>query len=168
MRLYIWGTGRLVGKVVGRYISLENIVGFIDNNSMKVEYMGKPVVVPEKVLELEYDAILVANIFGREILEQCKAIGINIRKIIFLYGNCELVDMNADYKFVENILGKKYTQIVRNRYHVIRGVEAYGDLFLDNCSGKGYQQSDYVRIKTFELVVKELRKRKFVGEGGGL
>ncbi len=35
------GTGRLVGKVVGRYIDIENVSGFIDNDSRKAEYMGK-------------------------------------------------------------------------------------------------------------------------------
>lgn len=47
MKLFIWGTGRLVGKVVGRYIDLEQVVGFVDNNREKVEYMGKKVYAPE-------------------------------------------------------------------------------------------------------------------------
>lgn len=41
MKILIWGTGRLVGKVVGRYIDIERVSGFIDNDSTKTEYMGK-------------------------------------------------------------------------------------------------------------------------------
>ena len=41
MKTYIWGTGRLTGMVLGRYISIEEIEGFIDNDESKNEYMGK-------------------------------------------------------------------------------------------------------------------------------
>lgn len=47
MKLYIWGTGRLVGKVVGRYVDINKVEAFIDNNRGKIEYMGKKVVSPE-------------------------------------------------------------------------------------------------------------------------
>ena len=64
MKLYIWGTGRLVGKVVGRYIDIEDVEAFIDNNANKKEYMGKRVYTPDKVAKMEYDAICVANLFS--------------------------------------------------------------------------------------------------------
>lgn len=35
MKLFIWGTGRLVGKVVGRYIDINDVAGFIDNDRTK-------------------------------------------------------------------------------------------------------------------------------------
>ena len=47
MTIYIWGTGRLTVKVVGRHISLEKVTGFVDNNKSKKEYLGKPVYTPE-------------------------------------------------------------------------------------------------------------------------
>ena len=49
--------------------------------------------------------------------------------------------MNRDYEFIEQMLGTEYAEIIRNRYHVVRGVEAYGTLFLkdngfcDRCGG---------------------------------
>lgn len=162
MQIFIWGTGRLVGKVVGRYINLENVTGFIDNDRSKKEYMGKPVYHPEEMPQREYDAICVANLYAKEIYLQCQNIGISLNKVIFLYNNCGLRDMNKDYQFVESILGKEYTEIVRKRYHVVRGTEAYGDLFLEEEKG-AYYDTDYVRIKSFELAVKEIRKRKIQG-----
>lgn len=62
MNIYIWGTGRLTGKVLGRYISLDKIKAFIDNDKSKKIYMGKTVMSPEEVAVKEYDAILVANL----------------------------------------------------------------------------------------------------------
>lgn len=162
MHIYIWGTGRLVGKVVGRYIAIENVAGFIDNDKSKKEYMGKTVYSPEEMPGREYDAICVANLYAKEIYRQCQDIGIGLDKVIFLYNNCDLQDMNEDYEFAETILGKEYAEIVRERYHVVRGTEAYGDLFLEEEKG-AYYDTDYVRIKSFELAVKEIRKRKIEG-----
>ena len=166
MKLLIWGTGRLVGKVVGRYIDIENVAGFIDNDSRKTEYMGKKVYSPLVLKDMEYDAICVANLFAEEIYWQCKELKIDTDKVIFLYSNCKLQDMNKNYDFVKYILGEEYADIVAQRYHVVRGVEAYGDLFLKNADfirGGGYESNDYVRIKSFELAVKEIRKRKVCG-----
>lgn len=162
MQIYIWGTGRLVGKVVGRYINIEDVAGFIDNDKSKKEYMGKTVYHPEEMPGREYDAICVANLYAKEIYEQCQDIGICLDKVIFLYNNCDLRDMNKDYQFAEEILGKEYAEIVKKRYHVVRGTEAYGDLFLEEEKG-AYYDTDYVRIKCFELAVKEIRKRKIEG-----
>ena len=32
MNIYVWGTGRLVGKVVGKYIDIKDVKAFIDND----------------------------------------------------------------------------------------------------------------------------------------
>lgn len=162
MHIYIWGTGRLVGKVVGKHIDIENVDGFIDNDKTKREYMGKKVFRPDEMVDREYDAICVANLYAREIYAQCQDIGICLDKLIFLYSNSTLQDMNKDYQFVEAVLGKEYAEIIKKRYHVIRGVEACGDLFLGEQTG-AYYDNDYVRIKSFELAVKEIRKRKIEG-----
>lgn len=162
MVMLIWGTGRLVGKVIGRYIEINEVTAFIDNDNSKKEYMGKKVIQPAEAVKMEYDAIVVANLFQKEIREQCRSLGIDLNKVIFLYNNCELTDVNQNYNFIEKILGKEYSEIVRSRYHVVRGVEAYGDLCLNSLEG-GYIDNDYVRIKCFELAVKEIRKKNVEG-----
>lgn len=162
MNIFIWGTGRLVGKVVGKHIDIENIEGFIDNDESKKEYMGKRVYRPHEILNIRYDAICVANLYADEIYKQCQTIGIDLDRVIFLYNNSVLQDRNRNYRFVEAVLGKEYAEIVKRRYHVVRGVEAEGDLFLGEEAG-AYYDNDYVRIKSFELAVKEIRKRKIEG-----
>lgn len=160
--MLVWGTGRLVGKVIGRYIEIDDVTAFIDNDKSKKEYMGKKVLCPEEVIKIEYDAIIVANLFQKEIREQCQLLGIDLSKVIFLYDNCVLEDINKDYNFVERVLGKEHAEIVKSRYHMVRGVEAYGDLCLKDLKG-GYIDKDYVRIKCFELAVKEIRKKNVEG-----
>lgn len=164
MKLFIWGTGRLVGKVVGRYIDIDKVCGFIDNDVAKKEYMGKRVYSPQELKDMQFDAVCVANLYSEEIFMQCKELNIDTDKVIFLYNNCKLQDMNKDYEFVKRILGEEYADIVAKRYHVVRGVEAYGDLFLKNRKKtEGYELNDYVRIQCFELAVKEIRKRNISG-----
>jgi len=167
MKTYIWGTGRLTGKVVDRHIPLDKITGFIDNDKTKTEYMGKPVYTPEAIAQKEYDAILVCNLYAEQILKQCKELAIDADKVICLYNNCGIADVNKDYQFVEQVVGKEYAKIVKERYKIVRGTEAYGDLFLQDCERKemlqGYMRTDYVRIKCFELAVKEMRKRNVQG-----
>ena len=41
MKIYVWGTGRLVGMVIGKYLTLEQIEGFVDNNECKKEHLSK-------------------------------------------------------------------------------------------------------------------------------
>lgn len=162
MIILIWGTGRLVGKLLGKYMEVDSVTAFIDNDNSKTEYMGKKVLLPEMVTKMKYDAIIVANLYRKEIQEQCKSLNIDLSKVIFLYNNNILEDVNKDYDFVAQILGEDYAKIVKNRYHVIRGVESYGDLFLKDLDVE-YIDDDYVRLKCFELAVKELRKQNVKG-----
>lgn len=125
----------------------------------------KKVVLPEKLKELEYDAVLVVNLFSKEIYAQSIKLGLDTSKFIFCYANCAIKDMNTDYDFVARVVGNEYADVIKKRYHVIRGVEAFGDLcFKDSkYEGTGYLDTDYVRTSCFELAVKEIRKRGLCG-----
>ncbi len=158
MKIYVWGTGRLAGEVVGDWINEEAIIAFIDNDINKKIYMGKEVIRPAEIVEREYDAIVVATIYSLDIREQCKKIRIDIDKVIFLYNNCILNDMNKDYNFINDILGEKYSEIIKKRYHLIRGIEDS-----DYITNGNYYNTDYVRIKTFDLVIKEIKKNNILG-----
>lgn len=165
MKIYIWGTGRLVGMVVGKYIDLKRIEGFVDNDETKKEYLSKKVVSPAKLRDLEYDVVLVVTLFSKEIYAQSIELGLDLSKFIFCYANCEIKDMNKDYGFIEKAVGSELADIIKKRYHIVRGVEAFGNLcFKDSkYEGKGYLDTDYVRMSCFELAVKEIRKRGLCG-----
>ncbi|MCR5762006.1 MAG: TylF/MycF family methyltransferase [Treponema sp.] len=163
MNVYVWGTGRLVGKVVGKYIDLNSVKAFIDNDKNKKNYMDKPVVHPTEIHNADFDVILVANLFRKEIRKQCIELGIDLGKVVFAYENCDMVDVNQDYDFVEKALGKDFADVIKNRYHAVRGVDAYGNLCFAKSKNEGYFTTDYVRMKSFELAVKEMRKRNVYG-----
>lgn len=165
-KIYFWGIGRLAGKVIDRWIPLERIEAFIDNNRNKKEYLGKEVLAAQDLINKEYDAVIVCTLASKEIYAQAKEIGLDTDKFIFLYGSCYLKDINEDYCFIKKVLGEEYANLVEKRYHVVRGTEAYGELCFENTKyvSDSYMETDYVRIKTFELVVKEIRKKRIEGE----
>lgn len=163
VKILVWGTGRIAGKIVGKWIALEDIEAFIDNNTNIREYMGVRVIQPSDLISESYDAIIVANLFGKEIREQCLSMHIDVDKVIFPYENMIMKDMNKDYLFIEKILGKEYADKIRNRYHMVRGTEEYGTPNIRRNVNGGYNNTDYVRIQCFDFVVKEMRKRKLNG-----
>ena len=165
MKNYIWGTGRLVYTIVESVLKLEDIEGFVDNDASKTEFMGKKVFRPEALKSRPYDAVIVANLFSKEIYAQSVQLGLDLFKFIFTFSNCSIVDMNKDYGFVERVLGIEYAEVIRQRHTIVRKAEAFGDLCFKGSpfEGKGYLDTDYVRTKGFELAVKELRKKNVPG-----
>lgn len=161
MNIYIWGTGRLVGKVLGEFIEAGQIAGFIDNDSAKESFMGKPVFEPAEMKDKEYDAILVITIYSKEIYDQSKELQLDLDKMIFVYNNFVATDININYALAEKIFGKTYSDVIRNRYLLVRKNEAAE---MDGrVLSAGYTEMDYVRIKTFELVTEEIRHKNLDG-----
>lgn len=163
-KLYIWGTGVILGRVLDYRVSRNDIIAFIDNDISKKEYMGIPVIKPTEILQ-EYDAIIVANSHSNEIYNQCKDLNINLDKTIFLYNNFKLVDYNKNYDFIASILGKDYAKIIKQKYHLIRSVakdeiEPLANKYFLN--DKMYEE-DFVRIRDFYLAVDEIKRKNIQG-----
>lgn len=161
MNIYIWGTGRLVGKVLGEQIDEKEVKGFIDNDASKKTFMRKKVFRPEELLGIEYDAILVITIYSQEIYEQSRELGLDLDKMIFVYANYKARDINTNYELARKVLGEAYSDMIKNRYLLIRKNEAAETL--GRVLVSGYSEMDYVRIKTFELVSEEIRNNNVSG-----
>lgn len=161
MNIYIWGTGRLVGKVLGEFIEEDQIVGFIDNDPAKKRFMGKCVSAPAEMKEKEYDAILVITIHAKEIYDQSKELQLDLDKMIFVYNNYVATDINTNYALAEKIFGRAYSDVIRNRYLLVRRNEAAE--MNGRVLSAGYSEMDYVRIKTFELVTEEISQKNLQG-----
>lgn len=137
MNLYVWGTGRLTGKVLGKYLAVEQVTAFVDNDARKKEWLGKRVILPSELAKKDYDAVVVITLHSPEIYQQSKALGLDMKKMIFLYQNIALHDLNQDYDLVANIFGREYAAIVKDRYHLVRGVETRNSLCLKDKYSRG-------------------------------
>lgn len=160
-KVYIWGTGRLASIALGERIKEETVMGFIDNNAAKKSFRGKTVFQPDDMLNKEYDAIIVINLYSKEIYEQSKALGLDLRKMIFLHNSFMAQDLNANYELVQELFGREYRDILSRRCVLVRrneAVELEGRIL-----ESGYSDTDYVRIKTFELVAEQVKQNKIEG-----
>lgn len=168
MKLLIWGVGQLLFQTA-LWIPDENVVGYIDTYSNKKEFAGKPLYKPEEIKELEYDAILVSTLWSEEVAQTCRELGILFDKLIFLYSNILMSDLNKDYAFVERICGKEYAKFIKKRYHLIREIEVGPDkekkeFEIDDYAHEKYYRNDYVRLKTLELLADEIKRGSVKGQ----
>ncbi len=163
-KVYVWGTGLILSRILEYRIGLEKITAFIDNDETKTNYMGKKVLRPDEIA-VGYDAIIVASTHTIEIRKQCIELGLDMKKIIFLYNNISMQDLNENYCLVEEILGNEYADIIRNRYHLVRNISKDEIIkpFSDKITETPMYQEDYVRVKTLSLVADEIRENKVPG-----
>ena len=137
MKIYVWGTGRLTGKVLGKYLAVDQVTAFVDNDERKQEWLGKPVIRPAELTGRYYDAVIVITLHSLEIYQQSRELGLDLKKMIFLYQNIALQDMNQDYQLVGRIFGRDYAAVVKERYHLVRNVETRHSLCLKDKYTRG-------------------------------
>lgn len=167
MRLLVWGTGQLLYQTLDK-ISRDDVIGYIDTYKDQKEFGGKRLYKPYEINELEYDAILVSNLWAEEVTKTCRECGISMEKVIFIYSNIATYDLNKNYDFVGKICGKKYADFIKNRYHLIREIEKKLDtdkkeFDISDYSDEKYYRNDYVRLKTLELLVDEIKRMDING-----
>ena len=168
MKILIWGLGQLLFQTVKK-IPEKNIAGYIDTYKTKDEFAGKPLYAPDELQDVEYDAILVSTFWSEEVAQTCRELAIPLERVIFVYGNIRMSDMNPDYAFVTKTCGEKFADFIKNRYHLIREKEIDHDMDkkdfdIGDYSHKKYYRNDYVRLKTLELLVDEIKRYQVQGQ----
>jgi hypothetical protein len=144
--------------------SRKDVAAFVDSFSDETglkEFLGRPVITPDKLKDREYDLILVANRHADEILELCGALGLDGSRLFFLYNNYALTDRNGDYSAVRGVLPEALIRSVQNNCRVIRpdgGAEA----------GAIGPADDYVRVRALELTAQEIARRGVRGAAAEL
>jgi Macrocin-O-methyltransferase (TylF). len=163
MRIFIWGTGRILGHITNK-LDMSQVKAYIETKPQITEYMGLPVICPEDLLSRDYDAIVVANTFAKEIYSYCKEINIDLSKVIFTYNNFYLSDLNLNYNLADEVFKNEYSRIIKNRYRVIKAVESdERSVQIQYDSTRDLRETDYVRAKCFELVVSEIKSHDVKG-----
>lgn len=120
MKIFIWGAGFAARELLEGELKEVKIEAFIDRSQKVID--NYIVYSPEEAVNLEYDVVIVATAFAKEIREQAIKLGYDLSKFIFVYCNYCFEDMNTNYKLAEKIFSKRYVDVIRNRYHVIRGM----------------------------------------------
>jgi len=165
MDIFVWGTGFASQELLENELHDSIISGFIDNNPKDKLVGGVPVYTPNEVLSKKYDVVIVATGYSKEIYDQALTLGFDVSKFFFIFNNIISKDMNEDYSIVRDLLPKDYIDFVKSHIHLIRGMMIdREDYSLDDMNRHGGMfNDDYVRIRTFELVVKEIERKNVEG-----
>lgn len=107
IKLLIWGTGKFARQFIANNYSGE-IIGFIETKKSMDFFMQKPVYGSHEIPK-EYDYIIVANSYATEIYNLCIKLGINLDKVIFLYGIKNRMGCTEETVLREILMEKNYT-----------------------------------------------------------
>ena len=157
MKIYVWGTGAGAEDLLEEELKDIDIEAFIDN-AEKEEFMSKHVYRPKDMVGMDYEAIIVASGYAKEIYDQAQYLGLDLSKFIFIYNNYFFNDMNSNYDLALKIFSSSFIDIVKSRYRVIRGMQIDEISLLGGAEAYEY---DYNRIRTLELLSREI-------QGGGI
>ncbi len=108
-KLLIFGCGEL-GKKTYKFISKtrNKVLYYIDNDTEKRgKYIfGKKIIAPDDIVNLEYDYILIASVFWREMRKQLLDLGVRGDQIKCPGTMMKLKKFKAEYREIYNIRGK--------------------------------------------------------------
>ena len=103
-KVLLWGTGKKACEVVENTDNWD-VLGYIESNPSMTEYKKKPIYAPDN-FPSSYDYIIVANTHSTEISLLCEKQGIDVSKIIFLFGVKKPYGC-TDLSTVKSVLGDK-------------------------------------------------------------
>lgn len=161
-KLLIWGTGQLAWHTINN-VRQEEIIGYVDTYRSEHIFAGKPVHSPAEVPSLNWDAILVSLSCAEEVRKTCHATGIDMGKVIYVYGNVLTEDMNENYDFVREICGDRFADSIKRRYHLVRETDVALEADQEELAAVSNQkhsmyQDDYIRVKTFALLAQQINE----------
>jgi hypothetical protein len=87
---------------------------------------------------------------------------LNLNKIILISSNIRITDYNKNYDFVNKILGADLAKAIKSQYSLLKKPVGW----IDNnplTQENNAVNRDIVRIKTLEMVAKEIKKRNIHG-----
>ncbi len=161
-KIYIWGIGGGTARIIDRWIELDKIEGFIISDkkeSVLTEYMGKCLLSPQEVASISYDAIIVGSVFVENIYEECAKYGIDLEKVIFLWRGGAILKRDTNRELISDIFGDDIADIITQSWRVVDSscIDYYDDVTKYHFRQDGIYGTDFVRMRTFELLAEQIR-----------
>ncbi len=162
-RIYVWGAGRRAKRILDDYgLSDNDILGFIDNDNKKKQFMEYQVYSPLEWKErhVDYDYVLISVYECMDIFFQCLSLGIPREKIAFsrVYRD-EPFCVNSDA--LKEIMPTLYDEMKQTEFGLIALNESDAIDDKKHIGNKPYDsydyKIDYYRYRTFEFVARELQ-----------
>ena len=132
-RILIWGTGNIAKEMIDNGFEAD-IVGFIQTNKTENIFMGKEIYSFDKI-DIDYDYIVVANMYSDEIYELCAKNNMDLGRIVFLVpARNRAKNQEVDLQNVCRILGEaNYSLYCEKRglweeTYIVEDIKKYNEL----------------------------------------
>ncbi len=167
-KIFVWGTGRACAGLLDEWDFFEKVQAFVSNDDNKTVFIyhgvEKKIIRPEELLERSYDAVIVATRSVSDIYEQCRILGMDLSKFIFLYNNRVFCDLNKNYDYFQDILDERLMEIIKNRYHLVEIPNIDEETIKNHQKPLEILNDDYVNEKIFYLCAKEIHEKNIPGQ----
>lgn len=161
-KILVWGTGVSATNLFNKYLNPEDVYCYIDNDKNRFgdSFLGKSIICPNDICNVDYDLILIASTSSQEIHVQCEELKLDMDRVLFVYRdfkNLQRITSEKANKKAETILGHKWMQCFDYHFRVITE-----NIYFSQCCNKELEntwlkQRDYVRLQTLELLSKEIK-----------
>ncbi len=175
MKVYIWGVGVNGKNLIKEALSECDVLGFIDSykfgRTIAAGERKYTVIHPSQIAD-QYDYIIISNSEPREVIEQCRNLGIPEDKLIAVHNYVDIEPyIMQDEERIKNEIPSLYRVIDRKNNRKFRLLDRYEmyKCYYDAIDEKmvlgiqgytGEYLKEYIRYRAFELAVNELKNRK--------
>ena len=152
MGIYVWGTGCGASELIEQGFALGRVEAFVDSFPMGGTFLGKPVLLPEKLDISDCDLLIITARHADAIARRCAELSIPAEKCLFLKNHTTLLDRNEACAAAGEILGE---DLLKKLIPKQRMVPTPARLNPHSLPEKELS-NDYVRLATLELLCRRL------------
>lgn len=155
VKVIVWGTGSRSDRFVSEIDKSQIVVtAFVESKKTKASYKDLPVYEAADLSELDYDYLIIASTYTKQIKEACKKLNISLSNVIWLHAprllnKEELCNLTEIEKIIPGF-GLKYCYMYdRTEVMVPYNVDMNEEYEMNYIT-------DYVRYRTFDYVTREM------------
>ena len=152
MGIYVWGTGCGASELIEAGLRPERIAAFVDSYPMGDTFLGKPVLLPEKLDISDCELLIITARQADAIARRCAELNIPAEKCLFLKNHTTFLDRNEAYAAAGELLGEDLLEKLIPKQRMIP-TPAQLDLHI---LPQKDLSNDYVRLATLELLCRRL------------
>lgn len=152
MGIYVWGTGCGASELLEAGLAPERITAFVDSYPSGEAFLGKPVLLPERLDIADCGLLIVTTRHTEAVAQRCGTLGIPAEKLLFLKNNYRLSDRNAGCDAAKELLGEALLKKLLPRQRIVPTPARLADSGLPERE----LSNDYVRLATLELLCRRL------------